>query len=100
MAFADKLKQRRKEQGLIQEDVAGFFHDCSRQSVSNWERGSAFPEVEKLLMLSVKLDISLDDLFVDELTYLKKGKDETSLLDKYTGAVAGLKLLAEKLKQF
>lgn len=99
MAFADKLKQRREEKGLTQEDVAGFFENCSRQSISNWERGSAYPEAEKLLMLSVKLDVSLDDLFDDELTYLKRGKSDTSLLDKYPGAVAGLKLLADKLKQ-
>ncbi|MFR3626209.1 MAG: helix-turn-helix transcriptional regulator [Lachnospiraceae bacterium] len=39
MAFADKLKQRREEQKLTQEDVAGLFNDCSRQAVSNWERG-------------------------------------------------------------
>lgn len=100
MAFADKLKQRREAQELTQEDVAGFFNDCSRQAVSNWERGSALPEAEKLLMLSVKLDISLDELFADELVYLKRGKVEVSELDKHPGMVAGLKLLAEKLKLF
>lgn len=100
MAFADKLKQRRKEQKLTQEDVAGFFNDCSRQAVSNWERGSALPEAEKLLMLSVRLDIAFDELFADELVYLKRGKVEMSELDEYPGMVIGLKLLAEKLKLF
>lgn len=100
MAFADKLKQRREEQKLTQEDVAGFFNDCSRQAVSNWERGSALPEAEKLLMLSARLDISLDELFADELVYLRRGKVEVSELDKYPGMVIGLKLLAEKLKLF
>lgn len=100
MAFADTLKQRREEQKLTQEDVAGFFEECSRQAVSNWERGSALPETEKLLIISVKLDISLDVLFADELVYLKRGKIEKSELDKYPGVIAGIKLLAEKLKLY
>lgn len=93
--FPDKLKQRREEQGLTQEEVAAFFgEDCSRQSVSKWERGAAFPEVEKLLVLSVKLDISLDELFSDELKYLKKGEGIDQFEISYPGIIAGLKTLA------
>ena len=34
----------------------------SRQAVSKWEQGDGYPEVEKLLLLSSKLNISLDYL--------------------------------------
>ena len=34
----------------------------SRQAVSKWELGEGYPEVEKLLILSNKLNISLDSL--------------------------------------
>ena len=98
MAFADRLKKCREEKGLTQEDVAGFFEDCTRQSVSNWERGSALPEAEKLLLISVKLDTSIDELFTDELTYLKRGKVEPSALENYPGAVTALTILADALK--
>jgi len=75
MYFSEKLKQRREEKELTQEDVASFFgDDFSRQAVSKWERDEAYPEVKKLLVLSVVLDISLDELFTDELAYLKKNK--------------------------
>lgn len=35
--------------------------------MSKWERDEAFPEVEKLLKLAIKLGISLDELFEGEL---------------------------------
>ena len=98
MYFGEKLKQRREEKELTQEYVAAFFgDDFSRQSVSKWERGDAYPEVDKLLVLSVKLDISLEELFSDELAYLRKKKTTRSVEDSYSGLVAGLKTLADIL---
>ena len=59
MGFAENLKQIRKEMHLSQEDLAEML-DVSRQAVSKWEQGMGYPEVEKLLLLSSKLNISLD----------------------------------------
>lgn len=101
MPFGDKLRQRREEKGLTQDDVAAFFGaEFTRQSVSKWERGETFPEAEKLLGLSVKLDISLDELFSDELSSLREGKKTGSVETTYPGLVSGLKTLAETLKQY
>ena len=61
MSFAENLKQLRKEKQLSQEDLAEIL-DVSRQAVSKWEQGIGYPEVEKLLLLSNKLNISLDSL--------------------------------------
>lgn len=60
---------------------------------------ASYPEVDKLLLLSVKLDMSLDEMFADELAYLKRGNGkESSQWDKIPGAIAGLKTFAERLK--
>lgn len=100
MDFGEKLKLRRKEKKLTQEDMALFFgDDFNRQSVSKWERNDAYPEVDKLLVLSVKLDISLDELFSNELSYLKKKKPSDSVEDTNPGLVAGLKTLADILSR-
>lgn len=97
--FGEKLKARREEKGLSQEDVADFFgENFSRQAVSKWERGDAYPEAEKLLVLATKLDISLDMLFEDELNYLKK-KQPDDFLEKYPGLVAGLQTFFDNLKK-
>ena len=61
MSFAENLKQIRKERNLSQEDLAELL-DVSRQAVSKWEQGEGYPEAEKLLLLSNRLNISLDTL--------------------------------------
>lgn len=61
MSFSENLKQIRKEHHLSQEELAELL-DVSRQAVSKWEQGQGYPEVEKLLLLSSKLNISLDAL--------------------------------------
>ena len=67
MSFAENLKQLRKEKQLSQEALAEVL-DVSRQAVSKWEQGIGYPEVEKLLLLSGKLNISLDSLMATEIT--------------------------------
>ena len=66
MSFAEHLRQIRKEKGLSQEDLAELL-DVSRQAVSKWEQGAGYPEVEKLLLLSNRLNISLDSLMAAEI---------------------------------
>ena len=67
MSFSENLKQVRKEHHLSQEELAELL-DVSRQAVSKWEQGQEYPEVEKLLLLSSKLNISLDALMSNEIT--------------------------------
>lgn len=66
MGFAENLKQIRKQNALSQEDLAELL-DVSRQAVSKWEQGTGYPEVEKLLLLANKLNISLDSLMATEI---------------------------------
>ena len=59
MGFSDNLRQIRREQRLSQEELAERLK-VSRQAVSKWEQGNGYPEVEKLLLLSEVLSVSLD----------------------------------------
>ncbi len=61
MKFAENLKQIRKEHHLSQEELAEMV-GVSRQAVSKWEQDMGYPEVETLLLLSEKLNVSLDAL--------------------------------------
>ena len=67
MNFAENLKSIRKEQKLSQEELAEML-GVSRQAISKWEQGEGYPEVEKLLLLSSKLNISLDNLMSTEIS--------------------------------
>ena len=61
MSFAENLQTIRKNNHLSQEELAELL-GVSRQAVSKWELGDGYPEVEKLLILSKKLNVSLDSL--------------------------------------
>ena len=75
MSFSENLKQIRREHHLSQEDLAELL-DVSRQAVSKWEQGQGYPEVEKLLLLSSKLNISLDELMSFEIVRDTRVKGE------------------------
>ena len=75
MSFAENLKQLRKEKQLSQEELAEIL-DVSRQAVSKWEQGTGYPEVEKLLLLSNKLNVSLDSLMSTEIAQEADPKNE------------------------
>lgn len=66
MSFEENLKQLRKEKNLSQEELAEMLN-VSRQAVSKWEQGVGYPEVETLLLLSRKLNVSLDYLMSTEI---------------------------------
>lgn len=65
MTFGEKLSKLRRERNYTQEQLAALL-GVSRQSVSKWESGTAFPETEKLLRLGALFDCSLDYLFKDD----------------------------------
>ena len=105
--FGEKVRSRREELGYTQEEVAALINEeLSRQAVSRWENSEAYPEVEKLLILSTILDVSLDVLFSDGLAETRKVAEEPNTMadyesnpNKYPGLVAGLTAFSEALRR-
>lgn len=65
MKFSEKVKNSRIKSGMSQESLAERL-DVSRQTVSKWESGVSFPEIEKLIALSDIFDVSIDYLLRDK----------------------------------
>lgn len=63
--FSDKLQQLRKQKGLSQEALAEIL-EVSRQSVSKWESGQVYPEIDKIIFLSEYFHVSIDELLKGE----------------------------------
>lgn len=61
MNFSESIKQKRKDKGLTQEELAEILF-VSRQTVSNWENGKTLPDIDSLILLSEALDVSIDEL--------------------------------------
>ena len=61
MAFSENLQFIRTQAGVTQEQLAEQL-GVSRQSVSKWESGLSFPEMETLLRICDLYDVNLDTL--------------------------------------
>lgn len=66
MKTGEKITKLRKLNNLTQEQLADLLR-VSRQSVSNWELNTAFPETKKLIKISELFNCSLDYLLNDEI---------------------------------
>lgn len=69
MMFGDNLKKLRKSKNLSQEVLAEKI-GVSRQSVSKWETGEAYPEMNNILILCNIFHCKINDLVNDSLTDL------------------------------
>lgn len=65
MSSGDKLAKLRKDHNYTQEQLAEIL-DVSRQAISKWESGGAYPETDKLIKLAELYDCSVDFLLNDE----------------------------------
>lgn len=74
MRFGERLKRKRQENKLTQQQVADEFH-VSRQTISSWETEHSYPDIESLIRLSDYYQVSLD-------TLLKEDKGMTEYLQK------------------
>lgn len=59
MSFSENLQFIRSQAGVTQEQLAERL-DVSRQSVSKWESGQSFPEMDTLLQICDLYDVNLD----------------------------------------
>jgi len=66
MRFGDNLKKLRKLKKLSQEDLAEKM-SVSRQSVSKWETGDAYPEMNNILELCKIFHCKINDLVNDSI---------------------------------
>ena len=85
--LSEKLYQLRKKSGLSQEQLAEQLN-VSRQAISKWESGSAFPESEKLIIISNYFGVSVDYLLKDEVE--DDAKTANNEVGKNPKIVAGL----------
>ena len=75
MKFGDNLKLIRKRKNMSQEDLA-FKVNVSRQSVSKWENGEAYPEMNNILELCKIFNCKINDLVHVDMSDIDSLDDE------------------------
>jgi len=102
MSFRKNLEYLRKSRNLSQEDL-GYKLNVSRQSVSKWESGSAYPETDKMLAMCKLFDCTLDELMNQDIqeekleetrkyTFNDFIKSVTSIIDRSIKMICSMKL--------
>lgn len=75
MSFAENLVYLRQHYGVTQEGLAEQL-GISRQTISKWEAGTNYPEMDKLLALCDLFHTNLDDLVRGSVSVVKEGDTE------------------------
>lgn len=73
MTFGKTLKERRSQLDLTQQEVAKKLY-ISRQTISNWENGKSYPDLDMLIKISDVYQVSIDSLLKGDQK-LKKSLD-------------------------
>ena len=76
MELGKRIAEIRKDRDLTQEELAEL---CSvtRQTISNWENGKSYPDLETLVLISDTFDVSLDAILKGDRKMVSKiSKDQ------------------------
>ena len=71
MEIGTQIRTRRIDAGLSQEELAEQIF-VTRQTLSNWENGKTYPDINSLLRLSSIFKVSLDELVKGDLQKMKE----------------------------
>ena len=71
MEIAVQIRKHRTESGLSQKDLADKIY-VTRQTVSNWENGKSYPDIQSLLLLSQLFGVTVDQLIKGDLDTMKQ----------------------------
>lgn len=65
MDISEKLRYYRKQNNLTQKELADKLH-VSRKTISSWENGRGYPDINSITQLSEVFGISTDNLLKDD----------------------------------
>ncbi|MGL5900600.1 MAG: helix-turn-helix domain-containing protein [Lactobacillaceae bacterium] len=77
MILGNRIREEREKKNWTQNKLAEILN-VSRQSISKWETGSAYPDIERLIQISDLFKVSLDSLIRDDEKFQKKIKVKNS----------------------
>lgn len=93
MEQGGQIRKYRDALGLSQEELAEKIF-VTRQSVSNWENGKTYPDLQSLLRLSELFRLSLDELIKGDIETMKEeiNKAEIEKMNRWGGLLTLLML--------
>ena len=71
MEIGRRIKENRARLALSQDALAEKVY-VSRQTISSWENGKTYPDVQSLLLLSAVFDVTVDALIKEDVATMEK----------------------------
>lgn len=71
MELSEKLKQLRADKKITQEKLAEILH-VSRTTISSWETGRSYPDLQMIVEISDYFKVSLDFLLREDKKMITK----------------------------
>ena len=100
MFFASNLQKLRKRENMSQEALAEKL-DVTRQSVSKWESGASYPEMDKLISICKIFNVDMDTLVNGDVDIDSSDKEATintkDILDKFNTLMKKIVCLFESM---
>ncbi|BDR58108.1 helix-turn-helix domain-containing protein [Xylocopilactobacillus apicola] len=91
MKFSERLKDQRRDLALTQKEVAQELH-VTQQTISSWENGRSYPDLDSLIKLSDLYQISLDILLKEDVG-MKEEIRKQEVLKNIKPAIISLNVL-------
>ena len=97
MEFNEKLQELRKSIGMTQEELASALY-VSRATISKWESGRGYPNIESLKDISRYFSVSIDDLLSSEkLLSLAESENKSNIRNMFNFIFGSADLFAVML---
>ena len=100
MFFATNLQKLRKRENMSQEALAEKL-DVTRQSVSKWESGASYPEMDKLISICKIFNVDMDTLVNGDVDIDSLDKESSintkDILDKFNTLMKKIVCLFESM---
>lgn len=87
MKFGENLQKLRKEKGISQEQLAEQL-GVTRQSVSKWESGNSYPEMDKIVAICNIFHCDMNVLINKDITEEREKKDASSMVKEVFSSIA------------
>ena len=94
MELCTQIKKYRTEAGMSQDEFADKIY-VSRQTVSNWETGKNYPDINSLILMSETFGVSVDTLLKGDAEVIKDmiNKEDQKEFSKLSFILGALMLL-------
>ena len=95
MAVGDNIKKYRELRGFSVDDLAELT-GIKRANIYNWEAHKHKPDIDSLITLSKRLDITINELLGENITPVQNGSDNK---EKTLGPSESLRVIQEALEE-